>query len=176
MAERYEYYITGDDAARTIADRHWCGVQFTPAAAHKITSVKLKMYKVGSPPTITIGIYEVDGEGKPTGDALCSGSTLGSTLTTDTDGEWREITLGAGYNLDADTMYAIVAKAPGGSTVNCGKLRYDNDDGTYPGGGFLYTDDSGANWYIHEDDDAMFEDWGEEIVIAAGRSFGFIIG
>ncbi|GAJ02850.1 unnamed protein product, partial [marine sediment metagenome] len=58
----------------------------------------------------------------------------GDTLTTDEAGAWYEITLGDGYNLDADTKYAIVIRAPTGTITNMVEWRADISSPTYPGG------------------------------------------
>ncbi|GAJ19661.1 unnamed protein product [marine sediment metagenome] len=53
---------------------------FIPATTHKITSVKLKLWKEGSPGTVTISIRATDGRGHPTGGDLCSGTINGNTI------------------------------------------------------------------------------------------------
>lgn len=175
MAERYEYYNTGSTWYRDFQLATWVAQTFTPAIAHKITSVKLQLSRYGLPGTITVGIRETDVDGKPTGGDLCSGTTDGDTLTTDTAGGWREITLGAGYNLDADTKYAIVVRALEGDGSNFARWRYDSS-GDYDGGWHLTSGDSGTYWTSYAGLDCMFEDWGEAIIAAVGRSFGFVFG
>ena len=162
MATLYEYYNTGDDSARSFHDISWVAQTFTPSTAHKITSVKLKLYRVGSPGTITVGIRATDGSGHPTGEDLCSGTTDGDTLTSDSGGEWREVTLGAGYNLSASTKYAIVVRATSGDADNDGHWRADGSSPTYSGGIYEYSINSGAGWTIGPAYDLMFEDWGVE--------------
>lgn len=174
MAERYEYYITGDDTASGLYGPTWIGQTFTPSIAHKITSVKLLLYRMGFPGTVTVSIKATDGEGKPTGDDLCSGTTDGNTLPTESPYEWREITLGDGYDLDADTKYAIVVKALDGEASNQAAWRRDATDATYAGGQACYSINSGVTWSIRANEDQMFEEWGEVPVV--GRSFGYIMG
>lgn len=176
MATLYEYYNTGDDGDWGIYSTMVLGQSFTPSEAHKITSVKLLLYRLGSPGTLTVRIKATDGEGKPTGDVLCSGSTSGNTLPTESPYEWREITLGDGYNLEADTQYAILLRAPDGSTDNRVKWRRDASDATYAGGLILYTVDE-VTWYTYATQDCMFEDWGEPVVeIIEGSASGSGIG
>lgn len=162
MANLYEYYNTGDDGGRVT----WSGVgdtaqTFTPQVSHRITSVKLKLYRVGSPGTLTVGIRATAG-GQPTGGDLVSGTTNGNTLPTASPYEWREITLGAGYNLVAGTQYAIVLQV-GGDASNYVVWRWDKTSPTYAGG-FLCAG-SGESWTQYPDYDMMFEDWGEVIAI-----------
>jgi len=174
MATLYEYYNTGDDAYwGGPYGAHWGAQTFTPATAHKITSVKLKLFRIGSPGTATVSIRATDGNGLPTGADLCSGTIDGNTLTTNEAGLWYEITLGAGYNLAASTKYAIVVRQNGDADNHVG-WRGDWTNPTYAGGSFAQSADSGATWSAGTDIDFMFEDWGTPLAVP--RSFGFIIG
>ncbi|MBA7660486.1 hypothetical protein ES703_68488 [subsurface metagenome] len=166
MADRYEYYNQGDDTFASVNAEVWMGQTFTPATAHKITSVKLKLYRYGSPGQLTVGIRATDGSGHPTGEDLCSGTIDGNGLTTNAAGVWYEITLGAGYNLDADTKYAIVARALDGSSANCVRWRYDDGDATFEGGNGEYSNTFGESWGAYPTSDFMFENWGEPLVTA----------
>ena len=158
MANRYEYYNTGDNSGSGFWNGKWLAQTFTPSVAHKITSVKLKLFRTGSPGTITVSIRATQ-DGKPTGGDLCAGTTNGNTLPTGPAGEWREITLGDGYNLTT-VMCAIVVRISGGDLDNRGNWWYASS-GTYGGGAHVDSDDSGANWTINSNYDFMFEDWGE---------------
>lgn len=158
-ATLYEYYNTNDDNGLAVYPPRVLGQTFTPSEAHKITSVKLLLYRLGSPGTLTVGIRATSG-GEPTGGDLCSGSTDGDTLPTTSPYEWREITLGDGYDLDADTQYAIIIKAPDGNSTNSVWWRKDASDPTYAGGLALYSVDE-VTWYTYATQDYMFEEWGE---------------
>jgi len=161
MSSLYEYYNTGDDNTYSTTT-FWRCQTFTPSEAHKITSVKLLLYKDASlTGTITVSIKTTDGDGKPTGEDLCSGAFDGSTLTADTDGEWKEITLGAGYNLNATTKYAIVLK--NSDSVNDVWWRRDSSSPTYAGGESGYSSNEGVAWVIVSSSDMMFEDWGDAL-------------
>lgn len=165
----YEYYNTGDDGDYLVYGIRWYAQSFTPSIEHTITSVKIKAYRGGSPGTITVSIRATSG-GEPTGGDLCSGTTNGNTLTSSSPGEWREITLGAGYLLSASTKYAIVVRVLGGDSDN--KVRWRNDyQGTYAGGDAYQSLDSGSSWEANAggggaDMDLLFEDWGEPSVSA----------
>lgn len=177
MANLYEYYNTGDGYGFYVYGTTWEAQTFTPSTAHKITSVKLKLYRQGSPGTLTVSIRATDGEGLPTGEDLCSGTTNGNTLPLGSPYTWREITLGDGADLSADTKYAIVARAPAGDVTNTVFWRADISSPTYEGGNFASSTDSGDSWTGNTSYDFMFEDWGEAIAPpVVGRSFGFIIG
>ena len=159
----YEYYNTGDDTYRWLYGTRWAAQTFTPSVAHTITSVKLKLFRVGAPGTVTVSIRATSG-GQPTGSDLCSGTTSGDTLTTSTLGEWREITLGSGYGLSAGTTYAIVIRAISGDGSNSLSWRVDGSSPTYGGGMNLYSIDSGSSWISDAGYDFMFEEWGTATV------------
>ena len=163
MSTKYEYY---DGAANTydrIYGIEWRAQTFTPSIAHKITSVKLLLYRRLSPGTLTVSIRATDGSGHPTGGDLCSGTTNSNTLPTASPFEWREITLGAGCDLSADTKYAIVIRAIDGDASNDVRWRSDNTDPTYAGGCREWSSNSGAeeSWSSVTTQDSLFEEWGE---------------
>ncbi len=158
LVTRYEYYNTGDDnTGNWVTGATWRAQTFTPATAHTITSVKLFAWRDGSPGTWTVSIRAVDGSEHPTGSDLCSGTTNGDTLTTLTTGEWREITLGAGYALSPSTKYAIVWRCSGAGYVY---VRRDVTSPTYAGGNIENSTDSGSTWSTDTTREFMFEEWG----------------
>jgi hypothetical protein len=157
----YEYYNTGDDWADDVYSTFWASQTFTPSVAHTITSVKLKLYRQGSPGIMTVSIRATDASGHPTGADLCSGTIDGSAITTDSAGAWYEITLGSGYALSANTKYAIVCRAPNGVNANNAvRWRGDSTSPTYAGGCREYSNNSGTSWTSHTSEDLMFEEWG----------------
>lgn len=156
----HEYYTTGDDIGEVIYTTNWLAQTFTPSAVHKITSVKLRLLRVGSPGTATVSIKAVDGSGHPTGGDLCSGTIDGDTLTTDSGGAWYEITLGAGYVLPA-SQHAIVVRIAGGDAGNQIRWRSDESTPTYSGGSKELSNDSGSSWTSFPYTDCMFEEWGQ---------------
>lgn len=173
MSERYEYYNTGDNTRDNVWGARWRAQTFTPSVAHKVTSVKLKLFRNVSPGFVTVSIKATDGEGHPTGIDLCSGTTDGNTLPLIAAPEWREITLGDGADLLADTKYAIVVRVLGGDEYNYIGWRADKT-GEYAGGNWEYSNNSGSSWAALSARDFMFEEWGEPL--AVGYSRGYIIG
>ncbi|GAH90570.1 unnamed protein product, partial [marine sediment metagenome] len=156
MSTRYEYFRDLDTTQYSAYGSSWVSQTFTPSIAHKITSVKLLLFRddASSPGTVTVGIRATDGSGHPTGPDLCSGTTDGNTLAENYPYEWREITLGVGYNLDADTMYAIVLRAPDATSDS--RVRWRNaqfSSATYAGGMRETSDDSGLSWTSDADRD-----------------------
>jgi len=164
MATLYEKYIINEDNQVGSAGDGWRNAQtFTPAIAHTITSVKLKLYRSGSPGVGSIAITAVDGSGHPTGDNLASGAFDWDTLTLDVGGEWYEISFGAGVNLDASTKYAIILRTPNSEEGVSGVAwRVDASSPTYAGGNVEQSYGDEESWGA-ADYDAMFEDWGEPI-------------
>ncbi|GAH29161.1 unnamed protein product, partial [marine sediment metagenome] len=142
---KYQYYITNEDGDRDIYDVNWGGQTFTPSLEHIISKVKLKLFRVGDPGTITVSI-KLTSANKPTGANLCIGTIEGLTLTLDSNGEYYEITLGDGFQLEKDTKYAIVVRAPDGDASNKVSWRADVVDSIYPGGTYCSSSDSGIDW------------------------------
>ena len=161
MATLYEYYNTGDNSDAWMYAARWIAQTFTPSEAHKITSVKLLLFRAGLVGTVTVSIRATDGSGHPTGEDLCSGTTDGDTLPTGSPYEWREITLGDGYDLSADTKYAIVVRISTADSIYL-KWRMDNSSPTYEGGNLEYSNYSGeSNWTATTTQDLMFEEYEE---------------
>lgn len=158
MAKRYEYCNWATYDSRTeVYGSYWSGQTFIPSIAHRITSVKLKLWRHGSPGTITVSIRATSG-GRPTGGDLCSGTTNGNTLSSEyTQPTWREISLGDGYNLAADTQYAIVVRAPDGDSNN--DVDWWKNGDIYAGGTRVRSTDSDSSWTSFAGDLA-FEEWG----------------
>lgn len=136
MAVLRDYYNTGEDSQMQFGFVSGSlnirmAQTFQASVSYDINSVKLKLYRSGSPGTITVELQGVSGE-NPDANVLATGTTDGDTLTTNTAGEWREITFAAPYSVVSGTNYAIVVSAQtyntfwkkdaGGSYVN-GAMR-----------------------------------------------------
>jgi hypothetical protein len=152
-------YNTNDDAPQLVAGAaNWFTQTFTPSENYTIEYVKLLLYKIGTPGTITISIKATDGSGKPTGADLASGTIAGSSLLT-SPGQWETITFGASYALISGTKYAIVAR----QTLNVPNWfawRMDQTSPTYTGGSYGSSANSGSTWTMNTARDFMFETWG----------------
>lgn len=156
---KYQYYNTGDDNDRDMYGVNHGAQSFTPTIDHLIGSVKLKLFRVGDPETITVSIKATTA-GKPVGADLCSGTIEGTEITLNAAGEWYEIPLGNGFSLEKDTQYAIVVKAPDGDASNKVSWRADITSPTYTGGTYCGSTDSGVSWSTYSGVDCMFEEWG----------------
>lgn len=122
-SDLYDYYNYFDNNIQNVAAAHWWAQTFVASADYNISSVKLKLYRAGSPGTFTVSIRATSG-GFPTGGDLCDGSIDGNGLGTSSPGVWTTITFGSSYALSNGTTYAIVARAPSGTmTANVVKWR-----------------------------------------------------
>ena len=158
--EKKENYITGDDTGQQIwgATDFWASQTFTIGTTgdnenFTITSIKLKLYRELTPGDVTVSIRAAS----RTGADLSTGTTSGDTLTTDTGGEWREITMTA-LTLESDTTYSIVVRALGGDASNLIKWRLDVGQGYTGGKGAVST--NGGGYWSGQNVDYMFEIWG----------------
>lgn len=174
MATKYEYYSSGDDSHCYVYGALWRAQTFTPSTAHTSKSVKFKLFRGGSPGTLTVSIRATDGSGHPSGTDLCSGTYNGDTLGVGaSNAAWVEITLTTTYALVADTKYAIVLKATSGDADNYVACREHINSPTYTGGNREYSADSGSSWSSTLGSDMMFEDWGIPSTVTASVSLGF---
>lgn len=163
MATKYEWYES-DDSASILPTGFYMGQSFTIGTVgtnenFNTYSVKLKLYRINNPGTITIEIYSVDVSGFPTGSALSSGTTDGDTLTTNTAGEIREIIMSS-YELQASTKYAIVIFCAAESIG----VKLDSAAG-YTGGNQLLWEEE---WFDGSDD-LYFSVWGTSTAIGTNQ-------
>lgn len=176
----YEHYDENDDGSSFTYAANWRAQSFTIGnvglnETHDIRSVSLKLCRSGvglpTPGTVTVSITTVDGDGKPTGDDLATGTTDGNTLPVTPTTEWRNIILTA-YTLVANTQYAIVVRAPDGDTDNY--LIWRMGSPTYTGGTFLYSTNSGSSWSANSEYDRMFREYGAlvNLSISTDTRFG----
>lgn len=141
-------------------DIHWRVQTFTPSITHRILGINLPLSNAaGNPGMVTVGIRAVDGEGKPTGNDLCSGTTNGDTLPACPEWEWRYISIGGSYTLNAGTKYAIVVRL-GGDAANKLGWGFDSPSPAYSGGAVVWSSNSGTTWTVYESMDYLFEEWG----------------
>ena len=156
-----EFYKV-DDAQNAIdSTNDRIGQTFTfgassPDGAFTIASVTFKMYRTLTPGTVTCELTAVDGDGKPTGSVLATGTTDGDTLTTSTAGEERTITFTTPYTLEASTQYAVYVKASDASATDKLHMRKDGSSPTYTGGVWISSTDGGSSWNTVSTSDLWF--------------------
>ena len=156
----FEYYNTGDNDVNSVADPKWEAQTFTPQISHRITKVRIKIYRLGLPGIVSVGIRMTDAEGKPSGTDLASGTIDGNTFTADSAGAWYDIDLGNGTILSSGVKYAIVL---GNNASGWARWRVAVPS-SYEGGTSLTSFDSGNTWAFCTGGDGgydtLFEEWG----------------
>ena len=163
MATLRDSYTTGDTDATTGWGAFWSAQVFTASSDYFITSVKLLLYRIGTPQTITVSIRAVDIiNSVPTGADLTSGTTDGDTLTTSTTGEWREVSL-TPLPLISGTKYAIVFRSQGTGVADRADWRVSAAPGGYSGGNYSTSSNSGVAWSSGDElsRDQLFETYSE---------------
>lgn len=160
----FDYWNQDDDGQLAFSDQIWYGQSFTASDDYDIESVKLLLYRAGSPGTATLKLYAEDGSDRPTGSALATGTTNGNTLTTDNGGEWREITFASALRLSSGTKYVLIVETP--SADGASHILYWRDDETngYSDGRVCRSLNAGSTWSTSATSgyDALFETWGNE--------------
>lgn len=155
--ENYIYYTTW--YKESVMASNWFAQTFTPSVTHTVNAVKLKLYRMGTPNTLTVSIKATDGSGNPTGDDLCSGTINGNIVTTNQAGLWYLVDFGNGTNITASTVYAIVVRKSGGNDYNY--IGWISDtSASYSGGHAHQSTDAGDSWAnCPSSDDFLFEEW-----------------
>ena len=153
-----DYFNASFDDLRGPAGATWYGQTFTPTEGYFVTSVKLLLWRSDSAGTVTVSLRATTAT-DPSGSDLIAGTTNGDTLTTNSNGEWREITFTSSSLVKSGTMYAIVVRSS-----NSG-LRWNINSiaGSYTVGALTVSVDSGSSW-ANQTDDSLFEIWGTDNV------------
>lgn len=159
----FERYNSGDNDVNSVVDPKWESQTFTPQTSHVIKKVRIKIYRLGLPGIVSVGIKATDVEGKPSGADLASGTINGDGFTTNSTGDWYDIDLGSGASLSSGVKYAIVL---GNNASGWARWKV-NTHSNYGGGNSLTSFDSGSTWAFCTDGydtgggyDALFEEWG----------------
>jgi hypothetical protein len=156
MATLFDSYNAGDNSGQSIDNASWYAQTFTASDTYQITSVKLLIYRSGSPGTVTVTINTASSN-LPTSTILVSATTNGNTLPTGSPYEWREITFATNPILTSGTQYAIVVHSAAGTLI----WRVDTSSPTYTGGRGCVSNDGGVGWAGQNTVDTMFETWGD---------------
>lgn len=156
-----DYYKLNDDHEVSVRGTSWNTQTFKASQTYTTTGVKVKLWRVGMPGTVTVSIRATSA-GKPTGADLAVGTTDGDTLSDSPTGSWREITFAATTNLTSGTTYAVVLRALSGWIGNSINWRHDSSSPAYSNGSYGGSSDSGSNWIMKTSYDLMFE------VVASG--------
>jgi hypothetical protein len=128
------------------------GQTFTASSSYSIESVQLKLFKTGTPGTVTVTIQETNGL-IPTGVILATATKNGNDFLAD-PGQYEEFIFGSTANLSSGTMYAICVS----SAVTGLSWRRDFPTPTYVGGWMLLN--SGSGWTRNTSYDCTFKTYG----------------
>jgi len=148
------YYYPYSTGYQTFYGANWLAAPFFVPQSVDASAVRLRLYRYGNLPTqnLIASIRKTDGYNSPVGGDLCSGQIGGlNSITTDSAGDWYEVTFGSQYVLRPNTQYAIVVRIDGGDASN--NLRWLRSSGgtlyrPHKDGTCLYatSSNSGASW------------------------------
>lgn len=163
----YETQSRDESNETDVFGADWQAQIFKPSIAHTITLCKLRLYRVGSPGTVTVGVRAV-AAGEPTGADLASGTIDGNTLGTATAGATVQVIFTTPISLTAATSYALVIRVPSGNISNALGLRIGGvslPTNPYANGDIYRSADSGGTWTLGYagDYDLWFEEWGMDV-------------
>jgi len=174
----YDSYVDDIDFQKTV---YWIGTTyvwftqtFTPEEDYDITSVILKLYRTGTPGTVTVSIRATDVNGKPTGPDLCVGTVNGNGITTDSAGVEITFTFGSPSSLVVGNQYALILKSPTNELTYI-SWKIDKASASYNGGSTFISYDAGVTWAADPaggDGDFYFKTYGfttGEVVIEGFR-------
>lgn len=165
MATKFESYEPAVDfTTNNITGNTWIFQTFTPSVTHKLTSVLIFGFRADVVcGDLIVYIRAVDGEHKPTGGDLCTDSIDANGITINTDGEWIEIPIADGYEVQANTEYVIIIRHSVSENVN-----WRGHAAGYSGGLFGYTTNAGSSWGTNSDFDQTFQEWGDAVAAPTG--------
>jgi len=165
LATRFEYNTNALNNRTGWVRGAYCeGQTFTVGTVgdnqnHVITSAKFKLWRTGSPGTITCELKAADVNGLPVGDVLSTGTYNGNALTTNSNGEVIEIQMSS-YELQAGGKYSIYIKATDGDSSNNVSSKFNYQGNPYTTGTWIRTNPT--NWIIESStSDYYFEIYGE---------------
>ena len=137
----------------------WMAQTFTPLVSHKVTKVAMYISRYYNPGASRISIRATDGEGKPTGGDLTGVDFDANQLPNGDPAAFIYFDLPQ-YQLLADTMYAMVIRAPNATGAASITLAASSTPPLYPRGCLPRSTDSGNTWTLFEGIDAYFEEYG----------------
>lgn len=128
--------------------------------SHTVTSIRLKLYRAGSPGTVTAAIWKTTA-GAPSGAAIGSGTLDGNQF--DVAANIYEFTLTNELSLEFGTTYAIVLSATSGDSVTNYIYWSNKTAGGYALGYGTTSTNYGVTWSTAGfANDFYFELWGNQ--------------
>jgi hypothetical protein len=133
-------FTTTTTSYSTASPTTWQFQTFTAGSDYSLSQLILLLYRSGSPGSVTVGIYNVEG-GIPVGDVIATGTLNGNTLATGSPYTLQTIKLNAPVILTSGTQYAIVVHSQHNG------LRWRKvTAGGYAGGTNGHSSNSGLSW------------------------------
>ena len=150
----YASYNGSVDNNSSIYNANWTSQSFLSNVSVPFTNASFLLYRIGTPGTLAVNVYQADDNGKPTGASLSSGSYNADTLTTDTGGE--TITVSLTHSVGPAGNLSVVLSAAAGSLGNSVEWLMDSTTPVFLNGVVATTNDSGGNWTVNSSLDAIF--------------------
>jgi photosystem II stability/assembly factor-like uncharacterized protein len=152
--------FTGHNTYYSMADNQtWRGQTWTAASAYTLTGCQLRFYRVGAySGNVEICIRATDGGGLPTGGNLASFTLDGSTITTNTSGDWVLRYFDSTMEITQGVKYVVLVRPLGVGLI---RIR-GSSGGGYGNGGHVYTFNGGTDWAESGTADLPFAMWAED--------------
>lgn len=173
MAQKYEYYTSGEDQTSYIYGTHWIAQLITIGTVganepHYLTKFSVRSNKQGTPPTSCWCTVKATSGGKPTGaDLVVSASLAAGDFPTNPSWGYVNFVFDGTYKLLPGTQYAFIFECSNqGNITNKYQWRRDQSGATYGGGTLVWTGNAGSSWTVDSEADQIFEEYGEPLVPA----------
>ncbi len=171
-----ESCTTGDDLDSDVYGNYWVGQAIVPRLSHRITSVRVKIWRTGNPGDLTVrirgatqGEYYGGGTRRPgSGADLATGTITQASIPTSSPGSFVECTFATPADLYMGRLYFIILTHAGGDTSNHTHWRQDQAGPSYERavmtryGSFIANSyNGGSTWNPSDDKAYMFEEYGQ---------------
>lgn len=149
-----DYYSTGDTTGAQAYGANWRAQTYTAKGTYEVVGVYLKLYKVGTPGSVTVSLRDAAANA-PSGTDHVSGTIAGTEITSNTAGDWYLIIFNDGYTQTLNDEYSVVVRATTGDASNYVAWRVD-ETGNLTGGNRADSTDSGSSWAADTDEDFVY--------------------
>ncbi len=159
------YTVDDDGQHQMNAANDWEGMYWATTSAYTAARAVIKCHRVQDDVLgdITFALYLADGNHKPTGSALASGTRSGNYVSElSTGSSWLGCTFDNAVALSDATEYVLVIH---GTSLDADSRLSWRTDGTAGYGGTgarVYSTDGGSSWTVDDTDDFLFAILAEE--------------
>ena len=164
-----EYYDTGDGTYTEVYSIRWRSQTFTDAIGFDLTRVAIKAYRIGAPGDVTMNIMATTSN-KPSGDILGTVDVSANAWTDNSAGDWYNFDFVTPVTIPAATPYCFVLSIPGGNVGNQVRWKIDTT-GSYLGGYWVSSTNSGSTWTVNAGSDGMFRTYGGDATSYVDMAF-----